>query len=137
LIKMDISRLEKALETFAKSVDTSFAGPVPQSLLARQDLESAIVVLSDRLTPFRDRVTRIKGEGLAHLWNQRTRLDTVAAGPLGLVNLFYADGDLPPSTDPAYVQKTAAYKYLGSTAVNNLLGRIIAAVKNFAISVKP
>jgi hypothetical protein len=43
----------------------AFAGPIPSSLLARQDLETAIVVLSDRLTPFRDRVTRIKGEGLA------------------------------------------------------------------------
>jgi len=72
-----------------------------------QDLESAIVVLSDRLTPLRDRITRIKGEGLAHLWNQRTRLDTVADGPLGLVNLFYADGQVPPGTDPAYTQKTA------------------------------
>lgn len=61
----DVSRLEKALDTFQKNVDTSFAGPVPNSLLARQDLEQAIVVLSDRLTPFRDRVSRIKGEGLA------------------------------------------------------------------------
>jgi hypothetical protein len=112
-----LNRLEKALDRFAKSVDISFAGPVPNTLLARQDLEAAIVVLSDRLTPFRDRVTRTKGEGLAHLWNQRTRLDTLSDGPLGLVNLFYADGQLPASTDPAYVQKTAAYKYLGTTAV--------------------
>ena len=103
------SRLEKALDSFEKTVDTSFAGPVPTSLLARQDLEQAVVVLSDRLTPFRDRVTRIKGEGLAHLWNQRTRLDTVAGGPLGLVNLFYADGDIPTQEDPTYVQKNAAW----------------------------
>ena len=86
-------------------------------------MEGAIVVLSDRQTPFRDRVTRIRGEGLAHLWNQRTRLDTVADGPAGLVSLFYADGQLPSATDPAYVQKTAAYKYLGTTAVD-----VIAAV---------
>ena len=69
----DISRLEKGLEAFEKTVDTTFAGPIPTSLLARQDLESALVVLSDRLTPFRDRVTRIKDEGLAHVWTQRTR----------------------------------------------------------------
>lgn len=125
----DISRLEKALESFAKSVDISFAGPVPNSLLARQDLEAAIVVLSDRMTPFRDRVTRVKGEGLAHLWNQRTRLDTVADGPLGLVNLFYADGALPSATDPAYVQKTAAYKYLGTTAV--ITGPMIASGRSY------
>lgn len=123
------NRLSKALERFEKSVDTSFAGPVPNSLLARQDLESAIVVLSDRLTPFRDKVSRIKGEGLAHLWNQRTRLDTVADGPLGLINLFYADGTLPNATDPAYVQKTAAYKYLGTTAV--ITGPMIASGRSY------
>lgn len=123
------SRLEKALESFEKSVDISFAGPVPNSLLARQDLEQAIVVLSDRMTPFRDRVSRIKGEGLAHLWNQRTRLDTVAQGPSGLVNLFYADGALPASSDPTYVQKTAAYKYLGTTAV--ITGPMIASGRSY------
>ena len=37
----DVSRLEKALDTFQKNVDTSFAGPIPNSLLARQDLEQA------------------------------------------------------------------------------------------------
>lgn len=124
-----LSRLEKALETFEKNVDTSFAGPIPNSLLARQDLESAIVVLSDRLTPFRDRVSRIKGEGLAHLWNQRTRLDSVAQGPTGLINLFYADGQLPNQIDPTYVQKTAAYKYLGVTAV--ITGPMIASGRSY------
>lgn len=125
----DFSRLEKALDTFTKNVDTTFAGPIPNSLLARQDLEQAIVVLSDRLTPFRDRVTRIKGEGLAHLWNQRTRLDTLAAGPSGLVSVFYADGNLPTQNDPTYVQKTAAYKYLGTTAV--ITGPMIASGRSY------
>jgi len=126
----ELSRLEKALDAFEKDVNTSFAGPVPNSLLARQDLEAAIVVLSDRLTPFRDRVSRIKGEGLAHLWNQRTRLDTLAEGPSGLVTLFYSDGALPPQLDPAYVQVTAAYKYLGVTAV--ITGPMIASGRSFA-----
>jgi len=94
-----LESLDKALERFEKTVDTSFAGPTPTSLLARQDLEAAIVVLSDRLTPFRDRVSRIRGEGLAHLWNQRTKLNTLANGPQALVNLFYADGAIPPSDD--------------------------------------
>ncbi len=126
---MDKSRLERALEKFEKAVNTSFAGPVPNSLLARQDLESVIVVLSDRGTPFRDKVTRIKGEGLAHLWNQRTRLDTLADGPAGLVQLFYADGQLPNEQDPTYVQKTAAYKYLGTTAV--ITGPMIASGRSY------
>ncbi len=125
-----LDSLEKALERFEKSVDISFAGTVvPNSLLSRQDLESAIVVLSDRLTPFRDRVTRIKGEGLAHLWNQRTRLGLLSDGPMALVNLFYADGNLPPETDPAYVQKTAAYKYMGTTAV--ITGPMIASGRSY------
>lgn len=124
-----VESLDKALERFEKTVDTSFAGPVPTSLLARQDLEAAIVVLSDRQTPFRDRVTRIRGEGLAHLWNQRTRLGTLADGPMALVRLFYKDGDLPPSTDPAYTQKTAAYKYLGTTAV--ITGPMIASGRSY------
>lgn len=94
-----------------------------------QDLESVIVVLSDRGTPFRDKVSRIKGEGLAHLWNQRTRLDTVAQGPSGLVNLFYADGNLPDDQDPTYVQKTAAYKYLGTTAI--ITGPMIASGRSY------
>lgn len=126
---MSTSRLERALEKFEKSVNTSFAGPIPNSLLARQDLEAAIVVLSDRGTPFRDKVSRIKGEGLAHLWNQRTRLDTIADGPSGLVDLFYQDGNLPNSTDPTYQQKTAAYKYLGTTAV--ITGPMIASGRSY------
>jgi hypothetical protein len=124
----DISRLEKALDSFEKTVDTSYAGPIPTSLLARQDLESALVVLSDRLTPFRDRVTRIKGEGLAHLWNQRTSLAS-SGGPLALVNLFYADGALPSESDPQYLQKSAAYKYLGTTAV--ISGPMIASGRSY------
>lgn len=124
-----MNRLEKAIERLEKSVNISFAGPTPNSLLARQDLESAIVVLSDRQTPFRDRVSRIKGEGLAHLWNQRTRLDNVADGPQGLVSLFYADGNLPSTTDPNYVQQTAAYKYLGTTAI--ITGPMIASGRSY------
>lgn len=124
-----IESLDRALSRFEKTIDTSFAGPVPSSLLARQDLEAAIVVLSDRGTPFRDRVTRIRGEGLAHLWNQRTSLGTLANGPMALVNLFYKDGDLPPEDDPAYVQKTAAYKYLGTTAV--ITGPMIASGRSY------
>ena len=124
-----IDAIDKALERFEKTVNISFAGATPTSLLARQDLEAAIVVLSDRLTPFRDRVTRIKGEGLAHLWNQRTQLNTLTDGPMALVNLFYADGNLPPSTDPNYVQKTAAYKYLGTTAV--ITGPMIASGRSY------
>lgn len=126
---MDSTRLEKALGRFEKDVNIAFAGPTPTSLLARQDLEAALVVLSDRLTPFRDKVSRMKGEGVAHLWNQRTALGTLANGPLALVNLFYSDGNIPAENDPNYVQKSAAYKYLGSTAV--ITGPMIASGRSY------
>jgi hypothetical protein len=128
-MRNDLSSLEKALDRFEKTVNISYAGPIPTSLLARQDLEQSIVVLSDRLTPFRDRVTRIKGEGLAHLWNQRTSLGTTANGPLGLVNLFYTDGNIPVENDPSYVQVSAAYKYLGLTGV--ITGPMIASGRSY------
>lgn len=126
---MNETRLEKALGRFEKDVNIAFAGPTPTSLLARQDLEAALVVLSDRLTPFRDRVSRMKGEGVAHLWNQRTSLGTLANGPQALVNLFYADGNVPAENDPNYVQKSAAYKYLGTTAV--ITGPMIASGRSY------
>lgn len=85
-----INSLDRALEVYEKQIDESYLLPYGNTLLARQDLESALVVLSDRLTPIRDRTNRIKGEGTAHLWNIRTSLDTLSQGPLGLINIFYA-----------------------------------------------
>ncbi len=126
---MNKGSLERALERYQKTVDTSFAGPIPNSLLARQDLESAIVHLSDRQTPFRDKVTRMKGEGLAHLWNQRVALGSVSSSNSALVALFYADGALPNTTDPQYLNKTAAYKYLGTTAI--ISGPMIASGRSY------
>jgi hypothetical protein len=64
-----------------------------------------------------------------HLWNQRVSLDTLAQGPAGLINLFYADGQLPNQIDPHYVQKTAAYKYLGVTAV--ITGPMLASGRSY------
>ncbi|HWA51795.1 MAG TPA: hypothetical protein VG895_01920 [Patescibacteria group bacterium] len=62
---------EAVLNLFAKNVDVGgFAGPIPNSLLARQDLEAEIVKLTDRKTPLRDIMPRVKGEGRAHLWKQ-------------------------------------------------------------------
>ena len=119
--------INKALDMFEKSVDLSFAGGIPSSLLARQDLEAAIVKLTYRETPLRDVVKRIKGEGRAHLWNVRTKLGTGAAELT--TSVFYADGGLPTASDPAYLQKTAAYKYLGITA--NITGPMIASGRSF------
>ena len=120
---------EAILNLFAKNVDTSFAGPIPNSLLARQDLEAEIVKLTNRNTPLRDMTARIRGEGLAHLWNQRKVLGQLP-GNNNPLEMFYRDGALPTQSDPAYVQKTAAYKYIGVTGV--ITGPMIASGRSFA-----
>jgi len=121
---------EAILNMFAKNVDVSgYAGPIPASLLARQDLESEIIKLTNRNTPLRDIIPRIRGEGRAHLWNQR-----IALGGLpnrnNPIELFYLDGALPTQSNPTYVQKTAAYTYLGVTGV--ITGPMIASGRSFA-----
>jgi hypothetical protein len=45
------------------------------------------------------------------------------------VNLFYTDGNIPTQNDPAYVQQSAAYKYLGMTAV--ITGPMIASGRSY------
>ena len=119
--------INKALDSFEKSVDISFAGGIPSSLLARQDLEAAIVKLTYRETPLRDILKRVKGDGRAHLWNVRTALGGSAAELT--TSIFYADGSVPVSSDPAYTQATAAYKYLGVTA--NITGPMIVSGHSF------
>ena len=119
--------INQALDRFEKAVDMSFAGAIPSSLLARQDLEAAIVKLTFRETPLRDIIKRVKGEGRAHLWNQRIKLGGTPAEHT--TSLFYADGDVPTFSDPVYVQKTAAYKYLGVAA--NITGPMIASGRSF------
>ena len=115
--------INKALDRFEKAVDISFAGGIPSSLLARQDLEAALVKLTFRQTPLRDILSRIKGEGRAHLWNQRIALGANAQELTTL--MFYADGAVPNFSDPRYVQRTAPYKYLGVSA--NITGPMIAS----------
>ena len=120
---------EQILNLFAKTVDTTYAGGIPSSLLARQDLEAEIVKLTNRNTPLHDMLPRIRGEGLAHLWNQRVALGALP-GNNSPAELFYVDGGVPPTSDPKYVQKTAAYKYLGVTGV--ITGPMIASGRSFA-----
>lgn len=67
---------------------------------------------------------REKGEGRAHLWNVRTALGGLPANNNPL-ELFYADGGLPTQSDPQYVQKSAAYAYIGVTGV--ITGPMIAS----------
>ncbi len=98
---------EQILNLFAKNVDVSgYVGAIPNTLLARQDLEAEIVKLTNRNTPLRDMLPRIRGEGRAHLWNQRKQLGALPSNNSPL-ELFYKDGGLPTQSDPVYVQKTS------------------------------
>jgi hypothetical protein len=130
-----MNNIEQALDRFEKSIDISFAGNIPNSLLARQDLEAAIVKLTYRETPLRDILKRVKGEGRAHLWNQRISLGTTQAQLT--TEIFYRDGGVPIFSDPEYVQKIAAYKYLGVAA--NITGPMINLLSslNLANSANP
>ena len=122
-----MSDINKALDQFEKAVDISFAGGIPLSLLARQDLEAAIVKLTYRETPLRDILKRIKGDGRSHLWNVRKSLGGTPAELT--TQIFYADGDVPKFSDPAYTQVSAPYKYLGIAA--NITGPMIASGRSF------
>jgi len=120
---------EQVLNIFQKNVNVAgYAGPIPSSLLARQDLEAEVVKLTNRNTPLRDIMPRIRGEGRAHLWNQRKALGGLPSNNSPL-ELFYADGNLPTQSDPNYVQKAAAYAYLGVTGV--ITGPMIASGRSF------
>ncbi|MGH7203712.1 MAG: hypothetical protein ACREHC_04695 [Candidatus Levyibacteriota bacterium] len=96
----------QVLNYFSKAVNTAYAGPVPASLLARQDLEAEVVKLTNRNTPLRDIMPRIRGNGSAHLWNQRIALGNLLNNNQPM-ELFYQDCGLPVSSDPQYVQKAA------------------------------
>ena len=109
-------------------MDTGYAGAIPSSLLARQNLEAEVVKLTNRNTPLRDMIKRVRGEGLAHLWNVRKSLGQLPSNDSPL-EVLYPDGGFSTQSDPKYVQKTAAYEYLGVTGV--ITGPMIASGRSF------
>lgn len=125
-----MANTEATLERFQKDINVSNVisadGSNVGSPLVRQDLEPMVLKLTDRMTPLRDVVRRTQGQGRAHAWNQRTSLGAIS-NPL--VKAWYADGALPNQSDPQYVQKVAAYKYLGQTAV--ISGPAIASARSY------
>ena len=125
---VNMPNTEKALDKFEKNVDVaSYIGTTGVgSPLVRQDLEAAVIKLTDRMTPLRDIVKRTQGQGRAHAWNQRTSLGVIS-NPLTAG--FYADGNLPTQSDPLYVQKTAAYRYIGQMAT--ITGPAIASARSY------
>lgn len=124
-----MSNVEKALDSFQKDINVAgyaTGNGTVGAPLTRQDLEPDIVKLTDHMTPLREEIKRVQGQGLAHAWNQRTTLGRVGSNPM---NLGYADGGLPTQSDQNYVQKTAAYKWLGVTKV--ITGPMIAVSRSY------
>ncbi len=110
--------VEKNEARLQKSIDTSdINGPTPGTAAAitpRQELDGVILSIANRMTPFRDRITRKAGVGSAFTFNLRDSLfaSGESADPRKAV---YGDGDLPQTKSSKYYTKTAAYKAIGYT----------------------
>lgn len=115
LIKKSVSQILKEAEDLVKKgIDTGSldGGTGTDTLTTRQYLDSAILTISDRNTPFRDSVQREDGEGAAVVFNLREALFESGenANPR---EAFYGDGGLPEEATTQYFTRTVAYKSLG------------------------
>jgi|GEM_PF-1737701 len=130
-VKEIISESEKKI---AKAIDTSdINGPTPgtaNAITPRQELDGVILSIANRMTPFRDRVTRKAGVGSAFTFNLRSSLfaSGESADPRKAV---YGDGALPQAKSSKYYTKTSAYKAIGySGSVTGLAQAQGAALVN-------
>ncbi len=103
----------RALDDIKKS-QTSVVGQE----LVRQDLESTIRMAANTMTPLRNRLTRITGEGNAHSYYVLTSnvgANTPGAKFLGTdpTQGAFAKGGLPQSVDPNYSLVARPYANLG------------------------
>ncbi|MCK9371402.1 DUF5309 domain-containing protein [Candidatus Dojkabacteria bacterium] len=74
--------------------------------IIREDLSDILYeILVPQDTPLRNRFGRIKGEGKAHSWAKLT--------DIGMGAGWFANGQLPSSSNSTYVQTAAAYKAIG------------------------
>lgn len=110
-LKKIIADVESSVK---KGIDTSSlnGGSGSATLTTRQDLDSVIVNLSNRGTPFRDLVRRSQGQGAAFTFNVTSSLYGVAENT-NPRETFYADGGLPKMRTTQYGTKIVAYKAIG------------------------
>lgn len=110
-IKKIIADVESSVK---KGIDTSSlnGGTGSATMTTRQDLDSVIVNLSNRNTPFRDMVRREAGQGAAFTFNVTSSLYG-AAENTNPRETFYAEGGLPTMRNTQYGTKIVAYKSIG------------------------
>lgn len=111
----DIRKIIADVESSVKKgIDTTSlnGGTGSATLTTRQDLDSVIVNLSNRQTPFRDMVKRTKGQGAAFTFNTTSSLYS-AGDNTNPRETFYADGGLPKMRTTKYGTKIVSYKAIG------------------------
>ena len=94
---------------------------VEGAILTRENLDGFINSLVEKETPFRDRLPRKKGSGLAASWNVLTAIGSSTAA--------FTEGGTPTEDSTTYDRRSAIYKELGKT--KTVSDRMIAAGESF------
>ena len=111
--------LTKTLEEVKKTLATPtyIQGPI----LVRENLSDFIDRLTEKDTPVRDRLPRVKGSGLAASWNVLTAM--------GVGNSPFAEGTTPNENNSTYERRSALYKELGKK--KSITDKMLAAGETF------
>ena len=101
--------------TLQKGISTSSlnGGTGSSTLTTRQDLDSVIVNLANRNTPFRDMVARTQGQGAAFTFNTSSSLYAAGDPTQNPRDMVYADGGLPETRTTTYNTKIVPYVSVG------------------------
>lgn len=115
----EMELLNSALGQVAKDMTTANMG-----VMSREDLSDIVTKMFPKDTPVRNRLKRVKGNGLAHSWNQLVSLGSGGG--------YFTEGGLPTVADSIYVRKSAPYKLIGN--VVRISDLMIASGANFTDS---
>lgn len=112
----DFKKILAAYDTnVQKGINTSSlnGGSGTSTLTTRQDLDSVIVNLANRNTPFRDKVRRTRGQGAAFTYNTKTALFAAGDPSTNPRDMVYADGGLPTARTTEYETHIVPYVSIG------------------------
>lgn len=98
-----------------KGISTSSlnGGTGSSTLTTRQDLDSVIVNLANRNTPFRDLAKRTQGQGAAFTFDTASSVYASGDPSSNPRDMVYADGGLPTARTTTYGTKIVSYVALG------------------------
>ena len=109
LVSQNEARIEKSISM--TDVNSPVLGAA-SSLTPRQDLDSVLLSIANRNTPFRDMVKREAGQGAAFTFNLRASL-FASGGDSDPRDAAYSDGNLPTDSQSQYYTVTTAFKEIG------------------------